>query len=800
MLRPIHIPELLSPAGGMESAIAAVNVGADAIYVGGKNFSARSSAQNFTDNELVELIEYAAMRGVRIYIAVNTLYKNTEIAHVVQFASQMHKEGAAAFILQDAGLAYILRSKIPEMEIHASTQMSVHSTEGVNFMQKMGFSRVVLARELSLEEIAEINANVAIETEVFVHGALCISYSGQCLMSSLIGGRSGNRGKCAQICRTRFDLFDGGKNVEKGYLLSPKDMMTLDILADIAGAGVTSLKIEGRMKSPEYVYLVTKAYRQKLDNLHTATPKKTKQELLQIFNRGGSFTTGYYNTYHSQSMMSTVTPKSTGVLAGEVVAYKNGKCKIKFTEPMRPGDGIEVWTTDGNHVGMGMNKQIVAGEICEFALSGVISKGCKVYKSYDKGLVDAAKKAMAVGKRVAVQGAVKAVVGEPFSLTITAGEHSSPLRNGAHSTVIGHPVEFAQNAPIASADILVQLSKTGGTPFEIEFTNVEIDDNIFISKSELNQLRRNALANLETEIVKNIKRPCILPVMAGGQCLPLQNRSNTLCTQFSVQLPDIAHLPTVVQHSSPRVYINYTAENIAALPSILGDTPSTEIYLALPQISRNATEAATVQTLQQLENTALAGYLVSTYGQLHMLQKMQSKKHIMLNHTFNIFNDWAVEYFTGMGIGVTLSQELSAREIKAMRATNFELIAYGRQTLMATHNAPGCTGKQCSKGSGAHTLRDKIGMHFPIETDCESCIAYVLNCKVLDTAPKFAALKSTGAASFRLMFTNENEKEISEVICRYKNLICPEAKSLDRKIRLSDLQDTTYGHFFRGVE
>jgi len=779
----VQKPELLSPAGSMESAIAAINAGADALYVGGKNFSARSSAQNFADAELVDLIEYAAIRGVGVYVAVNTLYKNTEISQVVEFASQMHCAGATAFILQDAGLAYILRSKMPQIEIHASTQMSVHSTEGVNFMQKMGFSRVVLARELSLVEVAEINAITSIETEVFVHGALCVSYSGQCLMSSLIGGRSGNRGRCAQICRTRFDLVQGGKSTKNGYLLSPKDMMALDILPDIVATGVASLKIEGRMKSPEYVYLVTKAYREKLDDLNKPVSEQTRQELLQIFNRGGSFTTGYYNMYHGESMMSTVTPKSTGVLAGEVLSYvhKGGKCRVKFSQTMQPGDGIEIWTRDGNHVGTGISRTIGVGDVQEFAISGAIEKGCKVYKSYDKGLVDRAKNAMAEGRKVKVQGSVRSVAGEPLSLTL------------AGLTATGHPVEIAKSTPLAASDIIAQLMKTGGTPFEMEFTDVKIDDNIFVSKGELNQLRRSALEKLEADIVASIKR------QSGNlKTSELLRQSCEHCPQhtpcndgvsLSVQISDIASLPMVMQHHIPRVYVNYNAVNIAQLPSILGNF-NTKIYLALPQICRNTTEKAIVQTLQQLENTAISGYLVSTYGQLQALQAMKIKKHIILDHTFNIFNDWTVEYFSQMGLGITLSQELNVHEIKAMQAANFELVVYGRQTLMATHNAPGCVGKMCGK---PYTLRDRKGMCFPIKTDCQSCTSYLLNCKTLDTAGKFAQLKNTGASSFRLVFTTENGKEIGEVIRRYKN-------SVGGKLPPTEFQDTTYGHFFRGVE
>ena len=783
----IKIPELLAPAGGVESALAAISAGADALYLGGKNFSARSTAQNFTDEALVHLIEYAVLRNVKIYIAVNTLYKNTEMPQVLEFVTNMHKEGATAFILQDAGLAYILKSHCPQVEIHASTQMSVHSTAGVHFMESMGFSRVVLSRELSLSEIAEINSETNIECEVFVHGALCISYSGQCLMSSLIGGRSGNRGKCAQICRAKYDLMKGGTSIKSGYLLSPKDIMTLSILEDITATGVSSLKIEGRMKSPEYVYLVTKAYREQLDKMavgdDTIINESTKQNLLQIFNRGGSFSTGYYNNYAGHGMMSTITPKSSGVLVGEVVAHKKGRCKIKFTGAVNPGDGIEVWTSSGKHVGTGVSKKIDVNETAEFVIDGAIEKGNYVYKSHDKRLIDATKKEMATtNKKHTIAGNIDAIAGAHLKLELFAGDIKVEK--------IGDIVEVAQSAPMSEDDIIGQLSKTGNTPFEIEFADVNIDANIFVSKSALNKLRREALDKLEAAIIKSIKKETTERLTER-----LTERiAGETPQKISVQVVSVTnHLKTVLNHDISRVYINYTPQNIAALPiSMQGNT---EIFIALPTISRNAAEAELKAVFAQLESTAIDGYLVSTYGQLHILLSMGTKKQIMLNYTFNIFNNWAVEFFRNMGLGITLSQELNIHEISSMNTRNFELIAYGRQILMSTHNCPVGLYDTCRKNSNStsYALRDRIGVSFPILTDCRNCIAHILNGKMLDTSPKFQSLKNTGAESFRLIFTTEDEATIHETIARYKEALA--GASLP-----SQSQDSTYGHFFRGVE
>ena len=776
-------PELLAPAGSMESALAAINAGADALYLGGKNFSARNLAQNFTDDELVNLIEYAALRSVRVYIAVNTLYKNAEIPRVLDFVSHMYKEGAAAFILQDPGLAYILKSHFPQVEIHASTQMSVHSTTGVNFMEKMGFSRVVLSRELSLDEVTDICRETNIECEVFVHGALCISYSGQCLMSSLIGGRSGNRGKCAQICRTKFQL-----GLKSGYLLSPKDMMTLELLGDIVATGVSSLKIEGRMKSPEYVYLVTKAYRLQLDKIaagdKTPVSGNTIGNLLQIFNRGGSFSTGYYNNYAGIDMMSTVTPKSSGVLVGEVAAYKNGKCKINFTKPVSPGDGIEIWTTDGNHVGTGISKKIAASCTAEFVLTGAIEKGNNVYKSYNKGLIDVTKREMAAAKRKhAVTGCINAIAGQNLKLKLSVGDVAVEK--------LGDIVEAAQNAPMGIEEITGQLSKTGNTPFEITFSENNIDDNIFVSKSTLNKLRRETLEKLETKIIQGIKKIPLEKIQVVSDTNHLNFPTGP--RKLSAQINCASHLAAVVSQDISRVYINYTPENIAVLSSISGSlNTSTQIFLALSTISRNSLEKELKATLIQLESTNIDGYLVSTYGQLYILQEMGTQKQIMLNYTFNIFNNWAVEYFRSMGCGVTLSQELNIHEINSITTREFELVVYGRQILMSTHNCPiGLYGKCENKKTAG--LIDKTGANFPIMTDCHNCIAHILNGKVLDTSPKFLQIKNTGAESFRLIFTTEDENTIDDTITRFKQALAGTSSQQQHN-------DYTYGHFFRGVE
>ena len=793
------IPELLVPAGDMESAKAAINGGADAIYIGGKNFSARSFARNFEDEEIEGLINYAALRNVKIYIAINTLYRNEELPKVLAFTQRMYEKGAAAFILQDIGLAHLLKDNFPKIELHASTQMTVHSAGGAKFMKKAGFSRVILSRELSFEEIEQINKEVDIETEVFVHGALCISYSGQCLMSSIVGGRSGNRGKCAQPCRLTYDLLKNDKTIKSGYLLSPKDMMTLEILDGVIKTGASALKIEGRMKSAEYVYVVTNAYRMQLDSRKAKVDSSIINDVTQIFNRGGSFSTGYYKTYSGLSMMSTKTPKSTGVICGTVINYRKGKCTIKFSEKMIAGDGIEIWTSKGAHVGTGISKIINKNETASFMIEGNIEIGNDVYKSYDKRLIDEAKKAIVLDtKKTCVAGAVEARIGKPIRLALKKHMTGSYVSVESYSDGM---VEKALKAPLGKDEIIKQLSKTGNSPFVIEYDNVEIDEGTFISKSALNQVRRNAIETLEVAIIKHIKRDNKQACDAPEILL-----SKVQSQKLTVQISDIGCLDAVLKHDISRIYVGFNERNINRFVKTKWPDCDTEIFFALPTISRNEDEKSIRKLMAKLETASFDGYLVATYGQLNILQDLGSKKKIVLDHNFNIFNNWSKRTLNSLdGVeGVTLSQELNVVQLKKMEGSQSEIVVYGRQILMSTHNClkglyeAKKTGKYCSNkyAKDQYALLDRKNMQFPVVSDCDNCIAHILNSKILDTAARFNEIKSTGIEYLRLVFRDEDVEAIKNTIAKYERLLS------DSKIACEDADGNsayTYGHFFRGV-
>ena len=336
-------PELLAPVGSIESLYAAIEAGADAVYLSGKKYGARVYANNFNDEELIEAIKYAHIYGVKVYVTVNTIIYEYEVEDFINYIDMLHKNNVDAIIIQDIGMFDLIRKTYPNLELHISTQMHIHNIEGVKFFEKLNAQRVVLARETSIDVIKEIKKNTNIELEVFTHGALCISYSGECLMSSLIGGRSGNRGACAGCCRLPYDIISDNKIINKDkYPLSTKDLMTLEHIDELIESGIDSFKIEGRMKRPEYVYQVVSLYRKAIDSyINTGKSTITQEdikEMKKLFNR--EFTNGYL--FNEKYIINGKRPNHQGVEIGSVIDYKNGYVYIKLTDKLNVHDGIRI--------------------------------------------------------------------------------------------------------------------------------------------------------------------------------------------------------------------------------------------------------------------------------------------------------------------------------------------------------------------------------------------------------------------------------------------------------------------------
>lgn len=522
--------ELLAPAGGLRELYAAVSAGADAVYLGGENYNARMNAGNFNRERMLRAMEYAQLRDVKIYVTMNTLLRDDELIGAMEYASFLYEAGADALIIQDLGLASLVRRHLPEMEMHLSTQGTIYNNFGAKAAYELGFQRIVLARELRLEEIRGISSG-AWETEVFVHGALCFCYSGQCQLSRFIGGRSGNRGACAQPCRLPY----GNRN----YPLSPKDLCAVDFLRELSDVGVTSLKIEGRMKSPEYVALVTSIYRKYLDQAiqgeSYTVSEKDRGVLLQIFNRGG-FTEGYLHGDPGELLMSNKMPKHQGIYIGKVDTNSGTGALIDVNlaqgRELFRGDGIEIHSNSltGNVVTFLENRGKDVWRVGD--IKGPVKKGDDVYKITDQALMKSAARFFAESaqgdgpnlKKVPIWLHFQAKEGQASELTVWDAEGIRVMIRTESD------VEKALHKPLTEEIAARQLKKTGDGPFEIMGIETELAEDISLPLSAINKLRRDALEQFTALKIRRKKRK------APPFCLPMEQvfseREESIVTLF----------------------------------------------------------------------------------------------------------------------------------------------------------------------------------------------------------------------------------------------------------------------------
>lgn len=514
--------EILAPAGTWEALDAAVKAGADAIYVGGSRFSARAYAGNFDQEELLKAIDYCHLFGVKLYMAVNTLLKPEEIQNLADYMEPFYHAGVDGIIVQDAGVVQVLKENYPDLPLHGSTQMSISSEYGAAFLKQMGFTRVVPARELSLSEIKKIKEKTDIEIETFIHGAMCYAYSGKCLFSSFNGGRSGNRGRCAQPCRKCYEITSESS---KEYIMSLKDMCTLSILPQLIDAGIDSFKIEGRMKNPSYVAATTDAYVKARDYWLELKEKKIKKEeadkkyrafaeplirnMMDIYNRGG-FYTGYYFTEKGPEMTETKRPNHAGLLIGKVEKVAPPHVFIKLNEAVAISDVLEIRSEkastlgkDGQGVELTTNVNGVAGQT--ITLNGKefkrIKTGQKVYRTRNNRLIsNIEKEILKPEKQLEAKCLIEAKKGQPLKITI------SDCKNGLHTETYGSEVEQAQNTPTEPEQLIQKMNKTGGTNVKLISVLTDMDENIFVQMSEFNNLRREALNRYKQAILDKYKR------------------------------------------------------------------------------------------------------------------------------------------------------------------------------------------------------------------------------------------------------------------------------------------------------
>ena len=501
--------ELLAPAGSMEALRAAVQNGCDAVYLGGSMFGARAFANNFDEDEIQEAIAYAHVYGVRVFVTVNTLIREEEFEDCVRYVQFLYEHDVDAVIIQDLGLFSVLRQRFPDMELHASTQMHIHNPQGIHFIESCGASRVVVPRETPLKEIRAYAA-LGVDLEVFVQGALCVSYSGQCLMSSLTLQRSGNRGECAQNCRMKYQLEkreDGHSEILQGkgeYLLSPKDMNTLERVPELIEAGIASFKIEGRMKRPEYVALMVALYRKAIDAYYEGRAfiydEAVDMQMKKIFNRG--FTQGHLFHHYGAQLMNPIRPNHIGVKVGKVIQVTRDKIVIRLQDTLRQQDGIRI-LQEPKDIGFQVNflykdgllvNHGAAGDIVELDKTAPVVKGSIVLKTSDAQQLQALQKSYeAAPRKVAVYAQFTMQAGKPAVLEIMDEEGRS-VRVESDAVC-----ETARRMPLKEERIAAQLKKSGDTPFVFAHISYHLDAQGILPIRELNQMRRSALAKLEEQ-------------------------------------------------------------------------------------------------------------------------------------------------------------------------------------------------------------------------------------------------------------------------------------------------------------
>ena len=522
--------ELLAPVGDWNCLKAAVQNGADAVYFGVEQFNARMYAANFNVEDMKQVIDYCKLRNVKTNLTLNTLLENCEFDNAVDLAKEAYKAGVDAIIVQDLGLAKYLIDNIPGLPIHASTQMTVHNLQGVLKLEKLGFDRVVLSRELSCEEIEYICKNCKVEIETFIHGALCICYSGQCLFSSVVGGRSGNRGKCAGPCRLPYELISENaetherKSIDKGYLLSTKDLCGIAYLPRLIQAGVKCFKIEGRMKSPEYVATVTRIYRKYIDmvlnNDDFIIDEKDINDLMQVFNRGG-FSDGHLDSKHNRNLIFPEKPSNMGIYLGTIKKYNSNKGHItlQLEEDLELGDSISVSNEASKYLvselmikNVNQKKVSANTEVTIGRMKGNIKVGDKVYRISSKALSDFAKASYdnCENKKIPLNCTVTIKKNTPISMEISTNKNTcyNELYSSIYVKEISNMIPIdALKTPISVERVVKQISKTTNTPFSFENITVLLDDGLYVpSISTLNELRRTALEKVEQEILSRAKR------------------------------------------------------------------------------------------------------------------------------------------------------------------------------------------------------------------------------------------------------------------------------------------------------
>ena len=833
--------EVLAPAGTYECFRAAINAGADAVYLGGSMFGARAFAGNFEEAELIKAIRTAHLYGRKVYLTVNTLLRNDELEKLVQYVKPYYEEGLDAVIVQDYGVFAVLREAFPGLDLHASTQMTITGKYGAQLLKDMGAARVVPARELSAKEIRDIYDNVDVEIESFVHGALCYCYSGQCLLSSMIGGRSGNRGRCAQPCRLTYSA----NGISEKYLLSPKDMCTIEAVPDILDAGVYSLKIEGRMKSPEYVAGVSYAYRKYVDMYLEKgrdgyrVEEQDIRQLMDLYNRGG-FCKGYYYAQNDKSMMTFDRPNHQGIVIGNI---KNGE--LILSQEVNPGDVLEF--PDGSEYTTPTGKK--SGRLA--LPKGVLKNpknGAAVYRTRNNELLGQLRAGYIDNDiKIPVRMEIFLKSGERACLKLLSGDKEL--------VVYGDVLEPSDKRPAVREDVVKQLKKLGGTAFSSDEGSIvtDIQGSPFVPVRLLNDLRRNALEELESMLLSGYKRnheymkvqasmtAGVLEADAAQENAGVQEiadaqenagiqentaaQCNSACEavlaerrhysegqhDITVQVMNKEQLEAVLRtahNNVSRIYISTELSGIDGAIMMKGmvdeynagisaNNRKIEVYMAMPYIFRDRAVTLFERKLEDVKAAGFDGMLIRSPEELGYIRKKGLYElyagRVVADYDVYTYNKAAFDEYIRLGIhDFTLSEELNAGQLRGLcrsvqdRNIYLEKLVYGYLPLMVT---AGCTLKYTSKDKpcgrpGVYYLTDRKGKQLAALNSCSYCYNLIYNSVPEYLLDKPDEIRNMGVEALRLSFSIEGADEVENIM----------------KMNADSVKAYTRGHYNRGVD
>ncbi len=747
--------ELLSPAGNKETLYYAVHAGCDAVYVSTTSYTARKYAKNFTLEELKEAVKYCHLYGVKLYVTVNTIIYEQEVKDFIKYIKYLYECDVDALIMQDLGMIKLVNELFPDFEIHASTQFHTHNEEQVKLLQHLNVKRVVLARELSLQEIN--NIKTPLEKEIFIHGALCVSYSGQCYFSSKFLQRSGNRGECAGMCRLPYELYEKNNKIKTDgqFLLSSKELCTIENLKDILDSNITSLKIEGRMKKEEYTYYVTKIYKKLIEkyyNHEDMTLEESDLKTLELlYNR--KFTKGYLNNNKNNEFINTKSPKHQGIVLGKVLETTKDKIKIKLQEDLNQNDGIRFSNNKGMIANFIYNEKDMlinhANKNQIIYLDNKVNlkeKGI-VLKTQDDKLIKDLKNIKE--KKIDINYKVIAKINKPLQVTITDGTNTI-----TKTTSI---VEQSKNNPTLTQDLSEKLSKIGETPFQVKEIEYDVDKDIFIPLKYINEIRRYLTDELIKERTKSKRKEKI-----QQEKITIKEIENTNSISFLVrnetQLKTLLTENVNIYIEDEFLYNKYKKEN-------------KNIYLKTPRVNPNPKK-------YQTENI-----LASETGTIY---QNKENNNIVSDVYLNVVNSKTINTLENLNVKrVGLSVELNENDLnhllkgykeKYKRNPNLELLVYGKLELMIMKYCPlnaliNDGKKPCNlcKNSNEYSLKDRNGKKLRLINN--NCITKLMDYQEIDYIDKIPKLKELGITNFRVDLLDEGANEIKEILTNIKNVL-----------------------------